>query len=171
MVFSLHHLSRLCQCIPCVNPKYVCDLFTAKLCSRLSQPDLVHSCSHSSTWDHVGSSYCKMAWQICLRALYAGNAAAAPVAAQPAEAAAMTPQELAKRCGLVFQFPERYFLGGTLQEVGVRAWCSTSVKHAVSVMLSNIHSSEYTYCSCCMVHLTGTSAVSACKHVCMHCIT
>ena len=29
----------------------------------------------------------------------------------------MTPQELAKRCGLVFQFPERYFLGGTLQEV------------------------------------------------------
>lgn len=29
----------------------------------------------------------------------------------------LSPRELAMRCGLVFQFPERYFLGGTLQEV------------------------------------------------------
>ncbi|KAL3138887.1 hypothetical protein ABBQ32_005712 [Trebouxia sp. C0010 RCD-2024] len=35
---------------------------------------------------------------------------------------AMTPQELAKRCGLVFQFPERYFLGGTLQDEIVFGW-------------------------------------------------
>ena len=41
--------------------------------------------------------------------------AVAPVAVQP--------PELAKRCGLVFQFPERYFLGGTLQEVQA-AFCS-----------------------------------------------
>ncbi len=40
-----------------------------------------------------------------------------PAAAEPVQMNAMTPQELAKRCGLVFQFPERYFLGGTLQEV------------------------------------------------------
>lgn len=32
-------------------------------------------------------------------------------------AAPLTPRELAMRCGLVFQFPERYFLGGSLQEV------------------------------------------------------
>ena len=35
----------------------------------------------------------------------------------PVDPVAMTSQELAKRCGLVFQFPERYFLGGTLQDV------------------------------------------------------
>ncbi|KAL3130860.1 hypothetical protein ABBQ38_000189 [Trebouxia sp. C0009 RCD-2024] len=34
----------------------------------------------------------------------------------------MTPQELAKQCGLVFQFPERYFLGGTLQDEIVFGW-------------------------------------------------
>lgn len=43
-------------------------------------------------------------------------------AASSVEAAAMTPQELAKRCGLVFQFPERYFLGGTLQEEITFGW-------------------------------------------------
>lgn len=47
----------------------------------------------------------------------------------PVEPVAMTPQELAKRCGLVFQFPERYFLGGTLQDVST--WSgSGSLLHA-----------------------------------------
>ena len=41
---------------------------------------------------------------------------AGPAGASPA--AALTPAELAKRCGLVFQFPERYLLGDTLQQVG-----------------------------------------------------
>ena len=44
-----------------------------------------------------------------------------PASADVTSTGAMTPQELAKRCGLVFQFPERYFLGGTLQEVAVKA--------------------------------------------------
>lgn len=44
--------------------------------------------------------------------LLLGTAGGAPV-----NPVGMTPQELAKRCGLVFQFPERYFLGGTLQDV------------------------------------------------------
>lgn len=47
--------------------------------------------------------------------LLLGTAGGAPV-----NPVGMTPQELAKRCGLVFQFPERYFLGGTLQDVS--AW-------------------------------------------------
>lgn len=47
--------------------------------------------------------------------------ATGPASADVTTAGAMTPQELAKRCGLVFQFPERYFLGGTLQEVVVQA--------------------------------------------------
>lgn len=48
--------------------------------------------------------------------LLLGTAGGAPV-----NPAGMTPQELAKRCGLVFQFPERYFLGGTLQDVSTRS--------------------------------------------------
>lgn len=48
--------------------------------------------------------------------LLLGTAGGAPV-----NPVGMTPQELAKRCGLVFQFPERYFLGGTLQDVSTRS--------------------------------------------------
>lgn len=43
-----------------------------------------------------------------------------PAGASPA--AALTPAELAKRCGLVFQFPERYFLGDTLQQELIFGW-------------------------------------------------
>ena len=57
--------------------------------------------------------------KVCLWLL--GNAGGTHV-----DPVAMTPQELAKRCGLVFQFPERYFLGGTLQDV------STFPAHLVS---------------------------------------
>ena len=44
--------------------------------------------------------------------LLLGTAAGAPT-----DPITLAPSELAKRCGLVFQFPERYFLGGTLQDV------------------------------------------------------
>lgn len=62
---------------------------------------------------------------------------------------AMTPQELAKRCGLVFQFPERYFLGGTLQDVNtLPASCLTAT------VTCNMHpAGAVTACSNCL-HMT-----------------
>ena len=49
-------------------------------------------------------------------------------AGAPSNPVAMSPKELAQRCGLVFQFPERYFLGGTLQDVSPSS-CSGSHCH------------------------------------------
>ena len=38
----------------------------------------------------------------------------------------LSPRELAMQCGLVFQFPERYFLSGTLQEVSNPTDCDAT---------------------------------------------
>lgn len=62
--------------------------------------------------------------------LLLGTAGGAPV-----NPVGMTPQELAKRCGLVFQFPERYFLGGTLQDVSTQSGSCCLFAAAVTACL------------------------------------
>ncbi|KAL0041839.1 hypothetical protein WJX79_006189 [Trebouxia sp. C0005] len=55
-------------------------------------------------------------------ALGSGTTSGTPAPEESLPMSVVTPQELGKRCGLVFQFPERYFLGGTLQEEITFGW-------------------------------------------------
>ena len=68
-----------------------------------------------------------------------------PAAVGSVQMNAMTPQELAKRCGLVFQFPERYFLGGTLQEVAFWTLLPQTLYYGHARVLCHINNS---FCLC-----------------------
>ncbi len=70
---------------------------------------------------------------------------------------AMTPQELAKQCGLVFQFPERYFLGGTLQEVAFWTLLSWTLYYGHAGVLRQINNS---FCLCCVMFSATHKQVS-----------
>lgn len=73
----------------------------------------------------------------------------------------LTPRELAMQCGLVFQFPERYFLSGTLQEVSNPIDCNVTALHACCIALQTTLSQLNGASSCASMYMTWHTCVSS----------